>query len=289
MPLAGETLTDAHLSTDHGGKGSNQAVAARRLGAEVALLTAVGDDGAGQAAFALWAEEGVAASKVKVVRDRPTMTGFILVEDDGDNRIIVAPGACDSLSEEDVEDFRTEIREADAIVVSLEIPPATAAAALRVAREEGTLAVLNPAPAKLLAREAWTAADVITPNRSEALIMLGLPPDSRAEDSSLARAIRDAFGSDIVLTLGAAGSIVATMKGLERVPPVAASAVVDTTGAGDSFTAALTVALLSGASLSQAAHYAAHAGAHTVALPGVLPALPGPDDLPPLGNFTAPA
>jgi ribokinase len=278
LPEPGETVTGGRFLSSHGGKGSNQAVAAARLGASVALLTAVGRDGYGEAAHRLWAEEGIDASAVKVVDD-PTMVGVILVDDRGENRIIIAPGALDRLGVDDVNRFRPQLARADVVVVSLEIPLRTAAAALRVAKEEGTTTLLNPAPATALPDAVWTDVDIVTPNATEAPVILGLAGSPPLEPHELSRLLHERTQARVVLTLGDRGAMVCEGDDCVLVPAVPASAVVDTTGAGDAFTAALAVAWANGLSLVGAAGVAAAAGAYTVASPGVVSALPHLADL----------
>ncbi len=280
-PEAGETLSDGVLSIGHGGKGSNQAVAARRLGAQVALLTAVGQDVSGEGAFALWSAEGVDADAVRRSAGAATMTGWIIVEPSGENRIIIARGALDTLTEADAERFRPAIHDSDLLLVSLEIPTAVATAALRIAHEEGVRSVLNPAPAQAATAEMCRLADVITPNLTEALALTGHRAGAPTSDpETLARDLRARFGTDVVMTLGTDGSVVATGDGTVAVPAVPAERVVDTTGAGDTFSAALAVAWLETGSLPAAVRYAALAGSYVVARAEVIPALPHRADLP---------
>ncbi|MEW2571616.1 ribokinase [Streptomyces sp. NPDC047070] len=277
-PSAGETVSGGTFDPGPGGKGSNQAVAAARLGAEVALLTAVGDDDFGRAARELWRAEGVGAEHV-VTSLAPTMVGFILVEPSGENRIAIAPGALDELDAAAVERFRAEIAAADILVVSMEIPEEAVAAALRTGRETGTRTLLNPAPARPLPEECWPLIDVITPNQTEAPVLLGLGEDHGLDDEDLVRALRERTGGIAVLTRGGQGALVAEESGVTSVPPHPPTAVVDTTGAGDSFTAALAVALAEGLPAARAAAFAAVAGSHTVSVAGVIPALPTRDQL----------
>ncbi|MFT4280864.1 ribokinase [Microbacterium sp.] len=279
MPEAGETLSGGAFDAGPGGKGSNQAIAAARLGAEVSFLTAVGDDDYGRAAVALWAAESVDASKVVVTREAATMVGIILVEPSGENRIAIAPGALDELDAAAVETFRAEIAAADILVVSMEIPLPVAAAALRIGAEEGTRTLLNPAPAQPLPDEVWPWIDVLTPNQSEAPVLLGLPADHGRTDEELLVLLAARSGGSVVLTRGGAGALLSEGGVVTPVAPVRVERVVDTTGAGDSFTAALAVALAEGRSLADAAHFAALAGARTVTIAGVIPALPTRADL----------
>src|SRR6185312_16956755 len=169
-PERGETLIGTLFRTDDGGKGSNQAVGAARLGAEVAFLTAVGADAFGDRAFELWADEGVDASAA-LRSPLPTMTAAILVEGSGDNRIVIVPGALLALTPAHVDAFAPRIAEADVLLVQLEIPVDAALHALVVGRRAGVRTILNPAPAP--AGPIAAAADYLTPNESEAAAVEG--------------------------------------------------------------------------------------------------------------------
>ncbi len=279
VPVAGETIAGGTFSSGHGGKGSNQAVGAARLGAHVSLLTAVGDDAMGRDAHALWATEGVDADAVVSIPGASTMVGVILVEPSGENRIVIATGALDHLTPGHVEDFRAQLAAADVAVVSMEIPLPTVLAAIRVAHDAGSTTVLNPAPAQPLPDDAWGAIDVLTPNRTEAAILLGHDPASDESAESLAAELRARGVGAVVLTLGDDGALVCDDGGVTLVPVVPAPLVVDTTGAGDAFTAALAVALAEGQPVRDAARFAAAAGAHAVSIAEVIPALPRRADL----------
>lgn len=277
-PEAGETLTGGAFEAGPGGKGSNQAIGAARLGAQVSLLTAIGDDAFGRSARELWSDEGVDASSILISGDAPTMAGFIMVEPSGENRIVIAPGALDLLNESHVEAFRSEIAASDLVLVSMEIPMSAVAAALRIAREEGVQTVLNPAPARPLSAEVLHKVDIITPNQTEARIILDID-DAPNDDEALAQLIAERIDGAVVMTRGSDGAIIVENGETVRVDPVAAAQVVDTTGAGDSFNAALAVAVAGGSSLRDAAAFGAEAGSYTVTTNGVVPALPTHQDL----------
>jgi ribokinase len=251
VPASGETVVGRSFRTDHGGKGSNQAVGAARLGAEVDFLTAIGDDAFGHEAIALWHAEGVNADAV--VTAAPTMTAPILVEPSGANRIVVVPGALEELSRAHVDAFADRIARADVCVVQLEIPLDTALYALELARRAGVRTILNPAPAPTV--PIAPDVDFVTPNETEADAVRG----ARAR---------------LVLTLGDEG---AELDGV-RVPAFPAT-VVDTTGAGDAFTAAFAVALAEGRDELEAVRRGCAAGAHMVEHAGVVPGLPSRDEL----------
>lgn len=245
-PDAGETVIGRSFRIDHGGKGSNQAIGAARLGAHVDFLTAVGDDTFGQGARSLWQTEGVHAEIV--VTSAATMTAPIFVEPGGENRIVVVPGALEQLSPAHVDAFSDRIAAADVCVVQLEIPVWTALYALEVAAAAGVRTILNPAPAP--AEPIAPACDYVTPNESEASSVAGAQ-------------------ATFVRTLGDRG---ADLDG-ELVPAFPAT-VVDTTGAGDAFTAAFAFALADGLDERQAVRWGCAAGAHMVEHAGVVPGLP---------------
>jgi len=252
-PERGETVVGSDFHRDHGGKGSNQAVGAARLGAHASLLTAVGEDEFGEGAFELWDAEGVDADGVQRV-PLPTMAGAILVDASGDNRIVIVPGALSALRPSHVAEFADRIAAADVCLVQLEIPVETAHRALEVARREGTVTILNPAPApsEPLERAMLELADYVTPNETEAA------------------ALGDLSGAGaVVLTIGAEGA----RLGDEHVPAFPARAL-DTTGAGDAFNAAFAVALAEGRAALDAVRWGCAAGAHMVEHPGVIPGLP---------------
>jgi ribokinase len=246
VPEAGETVVGRAFRIDHGGKGSNQAVGCARLGAEVDFLTAVGDDSFGHDAAVLWKDEGVRAEAVVVAA--ATMAAPILVEPSGENRIMVVPGALAQLTHAHVDAFVSRIAAADVCVVQLEIPVDIALYALEAARRAGVRTILNPAPAP--AEPIAPVVDYLTPNETEL------------------EAVRAAQGI-LVVTLGAQGAQI----GDDRVPAFPAQAV-DTTGAGDAFTAAFAVALAEGSGDLEAVRWGCAAGAHMVEHPGVIPGLP---------------
>jgi ribokinase len=305
VPERGETIGDAVFSAGPGGKASNQAVGVARLGVRSALVSAVGADTLGADARPFWDAEGVDHRQVVTVAGASTMVGTILVEPDGENRIIVSPGALDHLSGEHVRAAESLIAASDLVLVSQEVPQPVVVEALRVAHEHGVRTQLNPAPGRALPRGCEHLVDVLAPNASEARLLAGLDPVERSDDAVAGDADGDRRESDrlldalrvrypsatLVLTRGRHGAVVdagqddatAGDDGSRRfvVPAPTAVAVVDTTGAGDAFNAALAVALVRREPLRDAVRFAVAAGAFAVTRHEVIPGLPRPDDLVP--------
>jgi ribokinase len=254
-----------------GGKGSNQAVAAARLGASVALCSIVGDDAFGARGRALWRDEGVDTAAV-VHGHGATMAGFILVEPDGENRIAIAPGVLDELKPAHVEAFGPVIAAADVLLTSLEIPLPAVTEGLRLARAAGVQTVLNPAPALALDDAVLALVDHLTPNRTEGAALSGA--DSAAPPGVLLDALRARMAHGvIVLTLGVEGALVDDGAQRHHLAPRRVD-VVDTTGAGDAFSAGYAVSIAEGATAQEAAEFATGCGAFAVTRREVLPGLP---------------
>jgi ribokinase len=251
LPAPGETVTGATLARYPGGKGANQVVAARRLGAEVALLAAVGADAAADEALALLRAEGVDLTRLYVDPHSATGVALINVSNAGENQIVVAPGANLALTPE-----RLDLPPHDAVICQLEVPLATVAAA--AAQCKGRF-IVNLAPAARVPDEVLQRADMIVVNESEELFY--------------GDAIHTAPGL-VCLTLGARGAqIFRKGRKLASASPPKIK-VVDTTGAGDCFVAAVTVALLEGRSEQEALVFACAAGASAATKPGAQPSFP---------------
>jgi ribokinase len=276
VPLAGETVVGRSFQASHGGKASNQAIAAARLGAEVALLTAVGDDAYGRAARELWVEEGVDASAVRTV-NAATMVGAVLVEANGENRILIVPGALEHLEVNDAEDFEPLIAAADVILVSLEIPLGVATRVCQLGRAHGRPVILNPAPAMALPAALLVTIDYLVPNRLESARIAGLPED--AEPADLLAALLALTPATVVMTLGRDGALMGRRRSDPLHIPTPATAVVDTTGAGDAFSGALAVALAEGVGVETATRFAVLAGSSAVTVAEAVPSLPRRRDL----------
>jgi ribokinase len=273
LPSAGETVSEGTLLVNHGGKGANQAVAARRLGAEVRLIGCVGDDAAGHGVLRALAGEGIGIDGVLVSSTAATGTALIVVDGAGRNQIAVAPGANRALPETQVAARAADFDWADVVVCSLEIPVPVAAQALAEARRRGRTAILNPAPVPRVDVDFWSVVDVATPNEHEAARLSGVEVRGEKDARSAAEALRRRGARSVVVTLGGEGSVAVTAGGVTRVPAFRVE-VVDTTAAGDAFNAALAVALAERRPLDAALRFAGAAGALTCTRRGAQVALP---------------
>jgi ribokinase len=271
-PDAGETVVGKTFDGGHGGKGSNQAIGAARLGASVVLCSVVGTDHYADSARTLWHTEGVDASMVDSLAGS-TMVGVILVEPSGENRIAIVPGVLDDFTADRLNRLAEVLASADVLIVGLEIPTATAHEALRIGREAGVITVLNPAPVPTdaLPDGMLGLVDHVTPNRTEAARLAGLPASTDAHRLITAQCFDDV--GTVVLTLGADGALVRDGAGIHRIHAVQVP-VVDTTGAGDAFNAAYAVRLAAGDSARDAAAFAVRAAAFSVTRAQVIPSLP---------------
>ncbi|MEN5074714.1 ribokinase [Isoptericola cucumis] len=255
LPEAGETLLGREYRETYGGKGSDMAVQAARLGADVTYVGAVGDDAHGAEFRALLAAEGVDGSRVTVDPEAPTGVGFIVKDTAGRNLIVVDKGANDRLVPQVLDESADALRGADVVLAQLEVPLASALHALGVARSAGVTTVLNPAPAVDLRGVDLTQVDVLTPNEHEARVALGLAPGDPTPVEQLARRLLALGPRAVVVTRGEDGALVVDAAGAA---PVATPTVdvVDSNGAGDSFNAALAVALGEGRDLREGAGFA---------------------------------
>ncbi|MFE0888680.1 ribokinase [Streptomyces rochei] len=269
-PGAGETVLGTDLTVHPGGKGANQAVAAARLGARTALLARVGDDDYGRLLLDSQRAAGVDTVGV-LVGGAPTGVALITVDPSGDNSIVVSPGANGRLAPGDVRAAASLFHASRVVSTQLEVPLETVVEVVR-SLAPGSRFVLNPSPPLPLPREVLDACDPLIVNEHEAKVILGdACVSDRPED--WARILLAKGPRSVVVTLGAEGALVASGAEVSRVPSVKVDAV-DTTGAGDAFTAALAWRLGTGASLAQAAAYAARVGAAAVTRAGAQASYP---------------
>ncbi|GIJ50289.1 ribokinase [Virgisporangium aliadipatigenens] len=264
-PTGGETVLASELRRSPGGKGANQAVAAARAGGRVTMIGAVGADDLGRAQLAALDAAGVRTGPVAVLDDAPTGLAFIVLTPDGENSIVVVPGANRRLDGA-LSALRDNLREGDVVVAQAEIGPAAVDAAATAAATRGARLVVSDAPVVPLAPATLAAADPLIVNEHEAHDLLGGP---LPEGSTLAAAVLRATGArSVVVTLGGAGCVVVTGDTVETVVPGEPADVVDTTGAGDVFVGTLAAAVAAGADLLAAALAGNRAAARSVGVAG---------------------
>ena len=272
IACAGETLLGGTLGVHAGGKGANQAVAAARAGARVAFVGAFGADDLGRAAVRGLRTEGIGLAHAARKRRVRSGVALITVARDGENAIVVAPGANARLAPADVSRAAPALRRADVVLAQLEVPLETVARALRLARKAGARTILNPAPApaKRLPRALLEAASFLTPNRGE---FAALTRGRRGAPAKRAGLFFDRGVEVVIVTLGSAGVDVVTPGGARRVRAFRARPV-DTVGAGDCFNGALAAELARGAELLDATRFAAAAASLSVEKRGAQASMP---------------
>jgi ribokinase len=274
LPAIGETIAGSGFAVGPGGKGSNQAVAAARAGADVTFISRVGSDTFGELAFRTWKADRI-VPRVTQTATGATGAAFIYVhETRGENAIIVVPGAAMDLSEADVEAASDAIRASRVFVTQLEQPLAAAHRGLEIARAAGTITVFNPAPAVQFDDALLALSDYVVPNESEAEALTGiavgdLAAARRAGDVLLAKGAGTAL-----ITLGERGSLFHARDRSVHIAPFVAGKVVETTGAGDAFVGGFAASLAAGASPLEAARFGSAAAGISVTRPGTAPAMP---------------
>ncbi len=267
FPHPGETLAATDRAQFHGGKGSNQAVAAARAGGAVAIVAAIGDDAAGRGAMALWEGEGIDAQAVATLPGLPTGEAHILVDARGENEIVILAGANAVLPHAGAV---AAVAGAALVVAQLETPLAVTEAAFRAARVQGVLTLLNAAPARDLPGGLLDLTDILVVNETEAALLLA----TTASPGSLAAALAPCHRRGVVVTAGAAGAYWARQDGAVVHVPAISTEVVDSTGAGDAFIGAFAAALALGSTEHQALRRGVVAGALACRRAGAVPSLP---------------
>jgi ribokinase len=271
LPRTGETLAGTGMHTGFGGKGANQAVMAARLGAEVHMISAVGDDGFGQQALANYRAQGVDSTHVRVAAGA-TGTAAIFVDSEARNSIIVIDGANKALSVADVRAAKEVIESAQVVVAQLETPIDAAVEAFRLARAAGVRTILNPAPA-FNADPLLALTDLCVPNETELQTLTGQRLNSIAKMKTAARALLERGPEAVIVTLGKRGALVVGPEVSGRCLAVPVKAI-DPTAAGDAFIGSLAVFLGQGADLREAVRRASTVAALTVTLPGAQRSFP---------------
>jgi ribokinase len=275
IPAWGETVLGSGFAVGPGGKGSNQAVAARRLGANVGFISKLGRDAFGDLARRTYEQEGIDAQYVFETDDYATGGAAIIIDEArGENAIIVVPGACYEVTPEEIDRARARIASSAVFLTQLELRIGSVEHGLKLARELGVPTILNPAPAVPLPDSVYRLCDYLTPNESEAGALTGLPVANIAEADRAAQALLARGVRNVVLTLGSQGALVKNAMLTEHVPAVNAGPVVETTGAGDAFSGGFAVALAEGKDIVAATRFACAAAGISVTRAGTAPSMP---------------
>lgn len=277
LPVWGETLMGSNFLLGPGGKGSNQAVAAARAGAQVKMACKLGDDAFGQLARKTWADAGVDASLTPNCGTATGAAAILIDEVRGENGIIVVPGACFTITAEELEARADAISSAHIFLTQLEMPVEIVKRGMQIAREAGVTTILNPAPAppRPLPDSMLALADYVVPNESEAAILTGLPVESVEQAERAAQELQRRGARNVILTLGARGALVRTADGNSTiVDSFNAGPVLETTGAGDAFCGGFAAALAEDMPLLDAVRFGCATAGISVTRHGTAPSMP---------------
>jgi ribokinase len=277
-PSAGETVVGSSFSRFPGGKGANQAVAAARLGGEVTMVGKLGSDDFGREMLRTLEAEGIATDYISFDESASTGIGSIVLEEDGQNRIIVVPGANLRLLSDELDRYESAFRSARLLVMQLEMDLAMTGQAIDRAHRHGLPVLLNPAPAQPLSDELLRQVTYLTPNETEAGLLAGFPVHSIADAERAAMELHRRGVKHVIVTLADKGALIVDGDGTRHVKGFPVSPV-DTVAAGDSFNGALAVKLINGESLDEAVYFANAVGALTVTKEGAIPSLPHSRDV----------
>lgn len=273
FPAPGETVTGNQYQVAFGGKGANQAVAAGRSGANIAFIACTGDDDTGERVRKQLASDNINVAPVSVVAGESTGVALIFVNAEGENVIGIHAGANAAMTTERVEAQRAIIAGAEALLMQLESPVESVLAAAKIAHENHTTVVLNPAPARVLSDELLALVDIITPNETEAEKLTGIGVENDDDAARAARALHDKGIGTVIITLGSRG-VWASVNGEGRRVPGFKVKAIDTIAAGDTFNGALVTALLEGKRMDDAIRFAHAAAAIAVTRKGAQPSVP---------------
>lgn len=273
IPQPGETIIGTGFRTAPGGKGANQAVAAAQLGAQVSMIGSVGADTFADSLLENLASAGVDRRFVTRDQGNPTGVALIVVDDRGENSIVVASGANMHLKPADLESAEGAIAQADVLLLQLEVPLDTVTRAAEIARKHQVTVVLNPAPARTLPKKLLSLVDFLIPNETETALLSSMPVSNQDEIETAAASLRALGVGNVILTLGERGALL-TAAGNSELYPAFEVNPVDTTAAGDAFMGAFAVALGEGLSIPDAIRFGNAAGALATTRLGAQPSLP---------------
>ncbi|MFT0548771.1 ribokinase [Allopusillimonas ginsengisoli] len=275
LPAPGETVTADGFMRSHGGKGSNQAIAAVRAGAQVRFFTLIGDDAFGRAATALWQAEGI-CSMAKVIDEEVTgAAGIFLDTRTGHNSIFVYPGASRLMTPAHMDALEAEIAASAIFVIQLEQPAEVAARGLEIAHENGVTTILNPAPATILPDDIFARCDYLIPNETEASLLSGIAVNSLESAKAAADVLLEKGVRNVIITLGEKGAVLCNADESHLSPAVYVGPCIDTTGAGDGFAGGFAAGLARGLSPKQAMQFASALAGISVTRHGAAVSMPG--------------
>lgn len=275
FPEAGETVKGRTFQMGPGGKGSNQAVAAKRAGADVTFITRLGADPLGRQALDFYRSEGMDTGHIIIDPDQPTGAALITVnETDAQNEIVVVGGACEHFTAKEIGDILPCLERAELLLLQLETNLEPVEALLGQARSRGVLTILDPAPARPLGEAYFASVDILTPNETEAQALTGIRADDREGARAAARALLAKGVGKVVITLGGDGCYACDGREERFFPPVSCGTVVDTTGAGDAFSGGMAAALAEGMEFFDAVLFGTVTAGLAVTRQGTAPAMP---------------
>lgn len=273
LPKPGETILGGEFTKAAGGKGANQAVAAARAGGQVTFIAKVGDDIFGESAINGFNEDRINVDHVSKDAEAPSGVAQIFVADDGENCIAVASGANAKLSSNDIREAKNVIEKADILLTQLETPVETISTAIGLAKDNGKIVILNPAPAQPLPDELLAQLSVITPNETEAELLTGVKVVNEESAAQASDALKAKGVETVIITLGSKGAFV-DHEGEQYVVPGYKVEAADTTAAGDTFNGALAVGLSQKKDMKEAVKFANAAAALSVTKLGAQPSVP---------------
>jgi len=274
-PVWGETIMGSDFRLGPGGKGSNQAVAAARLGGKVSFLSKLGRDSFGDLARRTYLQEGIDTRFVFDTDSHPTGAATIIVDEvTGENAIVVVPGACFHVTPAEIDQARELIAESAVFLAQLEMQLPAVEHGLKLARSLGAQTILNPAPALELLEKIFPLCDYLTRNESEATALTGLPVTNLREAERAAAALLARGARNAVVTLGAQGAFVKNASLAKHIPAVDAGPAVETTGAGDAFNGGFAIALAEGRDIVAATQFGCAVAGISVTRRGTAPSMP---------------
>jgi ribokinase len=277
FPRPGETILGGDFFMNQGGKGANQAVTVARLKGEVNFICKTGNDLFREQSLNLFKEEGMNTEWILTDEEKPSGIALIMVDEEGENSIVVASGANGNLTREDIDRVVHVLDRSEYVLLQLEIPLDTVEYVIRLASQKQKKVILNPAPAAELPETLFGNLYMVTPNRIEAEHLSGMKIKDTRSLENAAKRIHDRGVQHVIITLGEEGVLIYNGQ-FERVPSEKTDPI-DTTGAGDVFNGALCVALSEGESLSQAVQFANKAAAISITKYGAIPSIPRRDEL----------